>query len=284
MRDVTWDQPPSIFRDITTDIKDMRSSLDKNSLSDIMTCCNKHLLPLVLCPWGESDFIHKCGHVPYDMIVQRYLHKVFINTLTPRQACQNLYSSREDYIRDSNSDYDDLLFNTSWKVLPSISFVSGKGPCVLTCREHDGGTKKLYIHPPRQPHHIIPSHKGDQLCHAVIKPRLIRPMVASKFNITYQMHEQRGSFQGIDTCDITNFGDFSFCSVLLDESESRSIKYRPDINSLLDQLTTDNYLSSATVKAMHERAIGSGPSEEIIKKCLVGATYVSLEDALLLQH
>ena len=154
----------------------------------------------------------------------------------------------------------------------------------MTCREHDGGNKKLYIHPPRQPHHIIPSDKGDQLCHAVIKPRLIKPMVARKYCTTYQMNEQRGSFQGIDICDVTNFGNFSFCSALLDESESRTIKHRPDINSLLDQLTRDAYLTSTTVKAMCERAIDNGPSDEIIKKCLVGATYVSLEDALLLQH
>ena len=95
-------------------------------------------------------------------------------------------------------------------MLPSISFVEGQGPHVMTCREHNDGSKELYIHPPRQPHHTIPSQKGDQLCHAVIKPRLIKPMKASKYSNTYQMHEQRGSFQGIDTCNVTNFGDFSF--------------------------------------------------------------------------
>ena len=126
--------------------------------------------------------------------------------------------------------------NPSWKVLPSISFVEGKGPHIMTCREHDDGDKKSYIHPPRHPHHIIPSDKGDQLCHAVIKPRLIKPMRTSRFCNIYQMHEQQGSFQGIDTCDVTDFGDFSFCSVILDESESRSIMNRPDINSLLDNL------------------------------------------------
>ena len=119
----------------------------------------------------------------------------------------------------------------------------------------------MYVHPPRQTHHIIPSEKGDQLCHAVIKPRHIKPMRASKYCITFQMSEQTGSFQGIDTCDATSFGDFSYCSTLLDESESRSIKYRADINSLLDQYEIDGYLSSTTVKAMRERAMGSGPSE-----------------------
>ena len=35
---------------------------------------------------------------------------------------------------------------------------------------------------------------------------------------------------------------------------------------------------------MHERSTENGPSYEIMKKCLVGATYVSLEDVLLLQN
>ena len=98
------------------------------------------------------------------------------------------------------------------------------------------------------------------------------------------MHEQRGSFQGIDTCDVTNFGDFGYCSKLLNESESRSIKHRPDINALLDNLVSDNLMSPGTVKHMREWAMTSGPSDDVMKKCLHGATYVGLEDALLMQY
>ena len=134
------------------------------------------------------------------------------------------------------------MLNPSWSVRPSVAFIEGKGPVVLTCNEHNGGTHKLYVHPPRQPYHIIPSEKGDQLCHDVIKPRLIKPMKASKYCIKFQMHEQRGSFQGIDTCDVVMFGNFSFPSMLLDQSESRSIQYRPDINALLDTLQKDGHV------------------------------------------
>ena len=57
------------------------------------------------------------------------------------------------------------------------------------------------------------------------------------------MSEHRGSFQGINTCSITNFGDFSFTSVLLDESESTSIAMIPDINYLPLKLQIERYLS-----------------------------------------
>ena len=56
------------------------------------------------------------------------------------------------------------------------------------------------------------------------------------------MHEQKGSFQGIDTCDICNFGDFNFLSKLLNESESRSIAQRADINDLLDKYEKHGYV------------------------------------------
>ena len=57
------------------------------------------------------------------------------------------------------------------------------------------------------------------------------------------MYDQGGSFQGIDTCNLRKYGNFSFCSILLDESESRTIAYFPDINALLTKLKKENILS-----------------------------------------
>ena len=49
-------------------------------------------------------------------------------------------SARDDFVRD-NDEYDRLLFNPEWKVSPSIAIVNGKGPCSLTCHDHDHGSK-----------------------------------------------------------------------------------------------------------------------------------------------
>ena len=284
LSDVNIDNPSPIFKDVTEEIQDMKDGLDINSLSEIMRVFNHHLMPTVLCPWGESEYIHKCGKVPFDSILQRFLPKCIIKKSSPSIDYQKVDSSRDDYVRESIDQYDVLLLNPSWRVLPSISFIEGKGPHVMTCREHDEGSKHFYIHPPRIPSHIIPSAKGDQLCHAVIKPRLIKPMKAMQYSNTYQMHEQRGSFQGIDTCDITTFGDFSYCSVLLDESESRTIKHRPDINALLDHLEKDGCLPNITVNGLRKRSIESGPSDEVVATCLFGSTYIDIDDAMQLQY
>ena len=280
---VTINTPPSIFIDITSNIYEMKSGIESNTLANLKKCCNKHLMPSILCPWGESEYIHQCGKFPFDAFLQRFLPKCYIDKISNDKICENIYSSREDYVRGSIEDYDCILLNPEWKVLPSVAFIDDKGPYILTCRHHDGGTNKAYIHTPRQPYHVIPSEHGDQLSHAVIKTRFIKPMKAKKFSNTYQMHEQRGSFQGIDTCDVTDYGNFGICSVLLEESESRSIMHRPDINSLLDRLGNDMSLSQVTINGFRKRAKEVCPPDDVIAKCLVGATYVSLEDAMELQ-
>ena len=69
------------------------------------------------------------------------------------------------------------------------------------------------------------------------KIRTIKPMKLNKYSNTFQIHEQKGSFQGVDTCDVTIVGYFSFTSVILYEAESRAIINRPNTNALLTQLT-----------------------------------------------
>ena len=181
------------------------------------------------------------------------------------------------------NDYDDILVNKNWKVLPRPAFIKGHDPMFLSCKKHHGGCKQNYIHPMRVPNHILPLRHGDQLCHAVLKPRTVKPMKAGAYSNTYQTQEQRGLFNGIDTCSITNFGDFSFCSKLLDESESRAIAHRPDINALLGNLTKLNVLSKNAVKSMRDNANLKFSDNNVLMSYWQGATYVPFDDAIELQ-
>eukprot|EP00957_Ditylum_brightwellii_P167932 12783290-Ditylum_brightwellii.AAC.1 len=67
-------------------------------------------------------------------------------------------------------------------------------------------------------------------------------MKAHTYSTLFSMHEQQGTFLGIDACSITNFGDFSFCSKLLHNAEVRSLRNRPDINALLTQLAKEKVI------------------------------------------
>ncbi len=91
-------------------------------------------------------------------------------------------------------------------------------------------------------------------------------MIASQYCNIQKIHEQRGSFQGIDTCDVCIFGDFGHTSILLDETESRSIKYREDINALLNNLVTDNVMTPEPVASFRKRERENTPSDESMGK------------------
>ena len=87
-----------------------------------------------------------------------------------------MFSCRDDYLQDDVSDYDRISLNPEWVAMPSCIIDEKYGAVFLTCRLHTRGTRKKYVHVPRNPfRHNIPSSIGDQLCHAIIKPRCIKP-------------------------------------------------------------------------------------------------------------
>ena len=83
-------------------------------------------------------------------------------------------SEREDCI-DKSLDDDCWLLNPKWKVQPSIVFVEGQGPCVLTCKHYDGRAKLHMIHTYYWKT-TLPSKRPDQLCQALVNPRVINPV------------------------------------------------------------------------------------------------------------
>jgi len=111
--------------------------------------------PLVRCPWGCSDYFHKCGVLSYDVVAR----KIYGSAVT-------LMSGGDQYARMSCSkmegmacDYTDvarapcLLGNKDWKVVPSIAFVDGM-PRVLSCCNHREGSNGKCFYPPRNPHGV----------------------------------------------------------------------------------------------------------------------------------
>ena len=103
-------------------------------------------MPTVLCPWDCSEFIHKTGQLPIDVVMARFLPKCIINIVTTSKKSSNVASCRDDFIREETDDYDRILLNPAWRVMPKIAFVTDFGPVVLTCRNHNGGTTRSYIY------------------------------------------------------------------------------------------------------------------------------------------
>ena len=141
----------------------------------------------------------------------------------------------------------------------------------------------MMIHSCRTPFRILPQLMSDQICHAVVQTRTVKPIKASEYSTTYSMHEQKGTFNGIDTCSITNFGRFDITSKLNADSESRAIRNRPDINAFLTQLVKDKKISSFVAEGRRKEAVESTKDIDFIPY-FYGSTFVPFYTAIELQR
>ena len=241
-QNVDLDLPEIYFVDRTIDYDEMKNDILSQELPRIASTLNKFLIPDVLCPWGESEYLLKTGFVGIDVIYQRFLGKVRIKMISDYSEIVSVLSARDDYLRESR-EYDSWLLNPRWKVVPTLIILNEKGPVICTSRHHDSGTKKAFLHLPRETEgNILPSSIASQLSHTVPKCQVIKPMMAHKYSNSYQMNKQTGGFQGVSSIGAVDVGNFSSCSILLDKFESRSITFRPDINAHLEKLCEEKIL------------------------------------------
>jgi hypothetical protein len=215
---ITLNNPKPYFDDRTEDLIHWNDEISTYNLPRLAKVCNELLLPTVSCPWGCSEFLHRSGTFPLDICIQRYLQQVLLSSFctikpAPKDIIHMITSSRDDYLRIDHDD-DTILLNPKWKVRPTIIIDNEKGPYILTCRDHDGGSKLHFIHTCRQPKHILPPPFPDQLCHACVGSRAVRIMRVAKYCTSYYMYNQVGTFNGIGTLNLTTFHNFNTCSIL----------------------------------------------------------------------
>ena len=293
LSEISLFQPDAVVKDVTSSVNNFLYLVGTGKLGDLAQACNDHMMPTVLCPWGCNEYLHKSEIFPIDMVLQRYFRKVQLRAICKAKdqkefgikcSLDHLVSARDDFFRDNISECDDLLLNPDWMVLPSIAIVEGSA-FFLTCRNHKNGTLKQYVHVPRSPtSSILPAKLSDQICQTVLKTRTIKPLKKGKFSNTYQMHEQRGSFQGIDTCNVASIGNFNHNSQILRESELAFIGNRPDIVSLLSDLVKKKKMSELLKDSLIDLAQTNKLSEEKIASLLHGSTFIGLEDSMKMQE
>ena len=193
------------------------------------------MLPDTLCPWGCTGFCFRTSHCNPALLIQHHLRKDVLN-MPHSSMYADLFTvetSRQDYLRDE-MDYDHVMLNDEWPVLPTVARVPGKGLMVLVCRHHSDSRvrKRLYPHPPRKPDHNLSAEKTNQLSPCVVIQRTAALMRARAFNTTFSMKEQVASYSGIDSMNIGTTGQFNSISPMLKIHELLSIACRSDIKGL----------------------------------------------------
>jgi hypothetical protein len=109
-------------------------------------------------------------------------------------------------------------------------------------------------------------------------------MKCSKYCTTYETNRQLGSYQGIDTCDVTNFGYFSFLSILLDRYESMSIVHHFDINTKLTNLEHEGVITNYTADGMRKQVMELHKNgSNSLRSYYNGAMHMTLHDAMSTQ-
>ena len=271
----TIEHPPSYFEDGTLSLQKFENDFDAGGVPRLMKAMNNQqvLLPLVLCPFGCTEFCHRSKYLDLDVVIQRYLQKVVL-PLRSKTPYENVMSMSPFYFRDDLS-YDALMYNDAWMIKPHI-ILTIFGAKVLTCRDHDGGDKYLRLHPPLTPHHIIPAQRADQLSHIKTKPRIVKPTSRSHFATSFAMVGTYGCFSGIDNLNVSRNADWSKPSYLLSQHESISLSGRNDIKHLLSrkvetgQVTKE--LADSMLKSSREIPHGS------LDKYRQGATFMPYSD------
>ena len=280
--DITLEFPPSLFTEVSADREEFLAALELNTAGALIRACDKHIIPNISCPWGCTEYIHKVGKMPLDVVFARYVEVDNLDYYSPVKDRTKADSARDDFLFHSDACW---LFNEEWKIIPAIAFFQDIGPCVLTCKSHNGGTNEQYFHVPRTPHHDIPAMHTDQLSHVVMRPRTIKTMKAKAYSNSYQMQEMQACYSGLDTCDLLEHGRFDFRSILTDEKECLSMKGRADTKGLLSLLVAKDVIPPSFAAQKMQRIDHYFPVEldAYLEANCKGSTYMTLDDALTLQ-
>jgi len=276
---VTLEDPPCSFVDSTVKKETFETAIAMRQGAALAAACNEHLHATVWCPWGEAEYLHKCGSLPLDLIVNR-LYGDCMMTIegNARKEIQKVNGILDNYL-DGGSR---ILYNPEWEVRPTIVFENG-APVVLTCRRHKSGCKGRYLHLPRNPRGTLPSLQCDQLTPAVVRPRTLKQLKVHQFSDSYQMREMQGQYNGVDTVRVCDHHEFSSDSKLLRDCEEVSLSGRTDLRALVGEWAQDGTLPSDVAEQRLADANRWTASSEEVQKCCDGATFVTLEDSLKLQ-
>ena len=279
---VSTTEPSAAVRDGTNAHNTLRGAVRDLLIGPVMEAVDDHLLPIVKCPWGCDDYYIKSGKFEFDIMLYRFFGSS-CRTFHKRSKCDRIKYCRDDYLARATDTF--LLENKEWPIMPTVVYFIGEGPVLLTCRFHNGGSRKKYVHVPVSPVGTLSSGASDQVAAAIIVPRTISKARAKEYNHSFQMSLLRGQYDGVDTYFLSNTPRFNFQSVLSLELESLAIECRADTKALVSRWKDEEQmLPSWLGDCMLSTAAEKYPDTNEFEPYLKGSTMITLGDSLELQQ
>jgi hypothetical protein len=281
---VTLNSPVPYFREVTTDHCRLVESVKNLRWVEMVKAVDElGAIPTVKCPWGCSEFVDKGNDLPLDVVFERFLNQPdrkrgFSDQATSK--CMN--GCRDDFLKPYF-----ILHNPQWECSPSIRFVHGRGPCVATCSHHSSSSRGMYFHIPTSPTGTIMTSGSDQFSPAIAVPKTVHGARPKKYTNRFQMNRMEGHYQGIDTLTITDRGRFNINDNISDERDSLSMAARPELREHLSRLAEQGSIPGWLSEQKLNGARDDFPPAKLDttrQEHCRGATFMSLEDAMELEH
>lgn len=278
---ITMEYPAPFFKDVTHQLGTVTKVLCDLHFVNLRNAIDRYIcVPLVKCPWGCSEYYNLANNIALDIVFNSYLKdREKVRMISPSNLTRRLTGARSDFVKSAHP----ILYNPKWICCPSIAYIAGRGPVVLTCQEHHNGTTLKYIHVPSNPTGTLVSTASDQYAQVVVKSKTIAAVKPKRYSDAYQMNRLDGGFDGVDTLTLTDEGKFNINTRLSDKRDSLALACRPDLAHHVQRLADQEVISQDFANEKIQFVSVDFPEESLAgiraKHCS-GATFVALEECI----
>ncbi|MHA7927462.1 MAG: GIY-YIG nuclease family protein [Marinobacter sp.] len=184
-------------------LKDMKA-LEKTPWVEYIGMFEEIVEKMVRCPWGCSEFLHRCNVIPFDVLAKRFMTCTI--AVYSNEAKNYEFPGIRGDLLDGTAE---MLMNPSWKCRLAMRWDGNHhGPLICSCRYHDKMDQFDYIHVPRHPSGPLAFRADNDSALVRIVPRTIQPFKANRCTDSYRIVKLIGHFAGLDTCSLTMSRDF----------------------------------------------------------------------------
>ena len=262
----------TLFDDLTPKVKEYNELKKDLKIENVMKAHNKYCFPEIRCPFGCSEFVGESGVLPF---------QYFLLQLDPEFKLRK--ANWKNCLRCVRPDWlDEYKHNDKFKIKAHLIIDEKKGLCIATCKFHNGGSNKHFIHPPTNPTGRLPSKAPDRLGPATISYNCYKPAKTNFSSHTYSMGVAKGSFAGISSTTIgcKRKWDIAFGKDDL-VRESLCCNKRRDVKPLLQNLVKNGEISQNLFDSI--TSTSSLPEQNVIDDCLLTTTSVTFESSMAIK-
>jgi hypothetical protein len=132
-------------------------------------------IPTICCPWGCSAYLSEANNVSFDFLVEIAMERpTQTYSVNSERLCTRAWR-RDLFSKDTYH-----FMNPEWECLPSVMFISGKGPKILTCQYHNKCSRSEYIHMPTNPTRNISFESDNFVAPVMTVSRTMQSMKSEK--------------------------------------------------------------------------------------------------------